>query len=507
LPSRDPDVPEWDSLSAEERRLYARFMEVYAGFVSFTDHHFGRILDTLEGIGELDNTLIMVLSDNGASAEGGPVGSLNEMFFFNNVAESFEDNLAKIDTLGDTDSYNHYPWGWAWAGDTPFRRWKRETYRGGSADPFLVSWPDGMTARAEVRSQYAHAIDMMPTVLNVLGIDPPEAIRGVAQAPLEGVSFVTSFDDPDASSAHTTQYFEMFGHRAIDHDGWRAVCPWSGVDFTTAATKGRQFGSPIGPDELDELETEAWELYHITEDPTESRNIASEHPQKLRELVAQWWVEAGKYQVLPIDGEVLNRLSVERPQTSRPRTRYTYYPDLSVVPALAAPMTYNRPHSIDADVTIPAGGTEGILIAQGGAAGGYAFYVKDGNLHYELNYVARDYFSVSSAEAVPEGRHRLRFEFEPTGEPDMATGKGAPGRFQLYVDGSLVGNADVPHTTPITYELEGLSCGYDFGAPVLADVYEPPFAFTGTIHEVVIDVAGELIEDSEAAMRRLMAQQ
>jgi arylsulfatase len=507
LPSRDPDVPEWDSLSAEERRLYARFMEVYAGFVSFTDHHFGRILDTLEGIGELDNTLIMVLSDNGASAEGGPVGSLNEMFFFNNVAESFEDNLAKIDTLGDTDSYNHYPWGWAWAGDTPFRRWKRETYRGGSADPFLVSWPDGMTARAEVRSQYAHAIDMMPTVLNVLGIDPPEAIRGVSQAPLEGVSFVTSFDDPDASSAHATQYFEMFGHRAIDHDGWRAVCPWPGVDFTTAATKGRQFGSPIGPDELDELETEAWELYHITEDPTESRNIASEHPQKLRELVAQWWVEAGKYQVLPIDGEVLNRLSVERPQTSRPRTRYTYYPDLSVVPALAAPMTYNRPHSIDADVTIPAGGAEGILIAQGGAAGGYAFYVKDGNLHYELNYVARDYFSVSSAEAVPEGRHRLRFEFEPTGAPDMATGKGASGRFQLYVDGSLVGNADVPHTTPITYELEGLSCGYDFGAPVLADVYEPPFAFTGTIHEVVIDVAGELIEDSEAAMRRLMAQQ
>ena len=507
LPLRDPDVPEWDSLSAEERRLYARFMEVYAGFVSFTDHHFGRILDTLEGIGELENTVIMVLSDNGASAEGGPVGSLNEMFFFNNVAESFEDNLAKIDTLGDTGSYNHYPWGWAWAGDTPFRRWKRETYRGGSADPFIVSWPDGMTARSEVRTQYAHAIDMMPTVLNILGIDPPEAIRGVAQAPLEGVSFSTSFDDPDAHSAHTTQYFEMFGHRAIDHDGWRAVCPWPGVDFTTAATKGRQFGSPIGPDELDELETEAWELYHITADPTESHNIAAEHPQKLRELVAQWWVEAGKYQVLPIDGDVLNRLSVERPQTSRPRTRYTYYPDLSVVPTLAAPMTYNRPHSIDADVTIPAGGTEGILIAQGGAAGGYAFYVKDETLHYELNYVARDYFSVSSAEAVPAGRHRLRFEFEPTGAPDMATGKGAPGRFQLYVDGSLVGNVDVPHTTPITYELEGLSCGYDFGAPVLAHVYEPPFAFTGTIHEVVIDVAGELIEDSEAAMRRLMAQQ
>jgi arylsulfatase len=324
---------------------------------------------------------------------------------------------------------------------------------------------------------------------------------------LEGVSFSTSFDDPDANSAHTTQYFEMFGHRAIDHEGWRAVCPWPGVDFTTAATKGRQFGSVIGPDELDELETEAWELYDITEDPTESHNVAAQHPQKLRELVAQWWVEAGKYRVLPIDSDVLNRLSVERPQTSRPRTRYTYYPDLSVVPALAAPMTFNRPHSIDADVTIPAGGAEGVLIAQGGAAGGFAFYMDDGKLHYGLNYVARDYFTVSSAEAVPEGRHRLRFEFEPTGEPDMATGKGAPGRFQLYVDGSLVGNVDVPHTTPITYELEGLSCGYDFGASVLVDVYEPPFTFTGTIHEVVIDVAGELIEDAEVAMRRLMAQQ
>ncbi len=507
LPMRDPDVPEWDSLSADQQRLYARFMEVYAGFVSFTDHHFGRILDALERIGELDNTVIMVLSDNGASAEGGPVGSLNEMFFFNNVPESFEDNLAKIDTLGDTSSYNHYPWGWAWAGDTPFRRWKRETYRGGSADPFLVSWPEGMTARGEVRTQYAHAIDMMPTVLSILGIDPPDAIRGVAQAPLEGVSFSTSFDDPDANSAHTTQYFEMFGHRAIDHDGWRAVCPWPGIDFTTAATKGRQFGSPIGPDELDELETEAWELYDIAEDPTESHNVAAQHPQKLRELVAQWWVEAGKYGVLPIDGDVFNRLSVERPQTSRPRTRYTYYPDLSVVPALAAPPTFNRPHSIDADVTIPAGGAEGVLIAQGGAAGGFAFYIDDGTLHYGLNYVARDYFTVSSAEAVPEGRHRLRFEFEPTGEPDMATGKGAPGRFQLYVDGSLVGNVDVPHTTPITYELEGLSCGYDFGAPVLVEVYEPPFTFTGTIHEVVIDVAGELIEDTEATMRRLMAQQ
>ncbi len=507
LPFRDPDVPEWDSLSSDERRLYARFMEVYAGFVSFTDHHFGRILDTLEQIGELDNTIVMVISDNGASAEGGPQGSTNEMLFFNNAPESLTDNLAKIDTLGDTRSYNHYPWGWAWAGDTPFRRWKRETYRGGSTDPFVISWPAGIKARGEVREQYAHAIDMVPTVLDALGIEAPSAIRGVAQSPIEGVSFAAALDDASAPSAHTTQYFEMLGHRAIDHAGWRAVCPWPGADFTSAAAKGRAFGSPIGADELDELETEGWELYRITDDPTESTNVAAQHPQQLRELIALWWVEAGKHQVLPIDGDVKSRLVVERPMTSRPRTRFTYYPGLSAIPQPATPRIVNRPHSIEADVTIPARGAEGILLAQGGAAGGFAFYVKDGRLHYGLNYVARDFFTVSTEQPVPEGRHRLRFEFEPTGKPDFAVGKGAPGRFQLYVDGDLVANTEVPHTTPAIFELEGLSCGYDSGAPVLPDVYAAPFEFTGTIHEVVLDVTGDLIDDDEATLRQLMARQ
>ena len=507
LPARDPDVPEWDSLSAEEQRLYARMMEVYAGFVSFTDHHFGRILDTLETIGELDNTLIMVISDNGASAEGGPVGSANEMLFFNNVPESLEDNLEQIDTLGGFRSYNHYAWGWAWAGDTPFRRWKRETYRGGSTDPFVVSWPVRFAGRGEVREQYAHAIDMVPTVLDLLGLDAPTAIRGVAQSPIEGVSFAATLDDPAVESDHKTQYFEMLGHRAIDHDGWRAVCPWPGPDFTTAAEKGRMFGSPIPPEVLDDIETHGWELYRISDDPTESRNVAAEHPAKLRELIALWWVEAGKYQVLPLDGEVTSRTTVERPQTSRPRTRFAYYPNLAAVPTFAVPKTMNRPHSIEADVTVPAGGADGVLLANGGAAGGYSLYVKDGRLHYTLNYVARDYFTVTSTESVPEGRHRFRFEFEPTGEPDFANGKGAPGHFQLYVDGALVASRDVPHTTPMLYELEGLSCGYDSGAPVVPDAYDAPFAFAGTIHEVVIDVAGELIEDDEATMRRLMAQQ
>jgi arylsulfatase len=340
-----------------------------------------------------------------------------------------------------------------------------------------------------------------------LDFEAPRAIRGVAQSPLEGVSFGHTFADPDAPTKHDTQYFEMFAHRAIDHDGWRAVCPWPGVNFTEAAKKGRKFGSPTPPEALDELETEAWELYHVAEDPTESNNVAAEHPEILRALISLWWVEAGKYKVLPIDGDLLSRLVVDRPQTARPRSRFTYYPGLAVVPIAAAPKILNRPHSIEADVEIPEDGAEGVLLAQGGAAGGFVFYIKDGKLRYAHNYVAKDIFSVESQDDLSAGRQRLRFEFEPTGPPDLANGKGAPGRLQLYVDGTIVGNVEAPHTTPAVFELEGLSCGYDFGAPVLEEVYKPPFTFTGTIHSVTMEVAGDLIEDDEATLRRIMAQQ
>ena len=228
LSAHDPDVPVWDTLPADAKRLYSRMMEVYAGFMSFTDYHFGRILDFLKEIGELDNTLIMVISDNGASSEGGPVGSLNEMFFFNNVPELLEDNLKMIDVLGGVETLNHYAWGWTNAGNTPFRRWKRETYRGGTTDPCIVSWPKVIQGRGEIRTHYGHVIDFVPTVLEALGMEAPQSIRGVTQAPIDGVSFAHTFNDAPAPSKHHTQYFEMFGHRAIYHDGWRAVCPWPG---------------------------------------------------------------------------------------------------------------------------------------------------------------------------------------------------------------------------------------------------------------------------------------
>ena len=507
LSPHDPDIPVWDTLSSDAKRLFARMMEVYAGFVSFTDHHFGRVVKFLEEIGELENTLIIVISDNGASAEGGLVGSLNEMCFFNNVAESVEDNLKMIDKLGGVELFNHYAWGWTNAGNTPFRRWKRETYRGGSTDPCIVFWPKGIKARGEVRLQYAHIVDLVPTVLEALGLEAPTSIRGVAQSPIEGVSFAHTFNDNAALSHHHTQYFEMFGHRSIYHDGWRAVCPWPGTSFVEAAKKGRHFGSVITNEVLLDIEQNDWELYNVAEDYSESHNLAATHRNKLIEMIGRWYTEAGKYNVMPIDGSVIQRLNVERPTISRPRDRFVFYQNGSPVPFAAAPKTYNRPWSITAEVVIPEGGAEGVLIAQGGRTGGYTFFVKDQRLHFLYNYLDRDKFWLRSNEEVPEGEVELRYEFEPTGKPDFAKGKGVPARGQLYINRKLAANIDMPHTVPIMFGTEGLTCGYDGGAPVAPEEYSDTFPFTGTISRVTLDLSGELIKDAEADLKVAMARQ
>ena len=503
LSRHDPDVPEWDSLAPEARRLAARMMEVYAGFLTHADAQIGRLLDFLRTIGELDNTLVMLVSDNGASPEGGPTGTTNETQFFNNAPEPLEDSLAKLDELGGPQTFNHYPWGWTWAGNTPFRRWKRETYRGGASDPFIVNWPAGIAARGEIRGQYVHIIDMVPTVLDVLGLEPPATIRGVTQSPLHGVSFAHTFADAAAATRHQTQYFEIIGHRAIDLDGWRAVCPWPGPSFAEADVP---FGTPITADTLAMLDAERWELYHTAEDFAENYDVAAENRSKLIELIAQWYVEAGRYGVLPIDGTAVTRLMTERPQLTEARTSYTFWPGTETVPFSVAPRVLNRPHSITADVDIPAGGAEGVLLCQGANTGGYTFYVRDQRLHYAHNYLSRAIYRVSSADPLPEGRHRLRFEFEPTGKPDFSTGMGAPGRAQLYVDEHLVADTELPMTVPILLSPGGLSCGANPGAPVDPD-YPAPFRFTGVLHQVTVDLSGDLITDSEAELRVAMARQ
>ena len=497
LSRHDPDVQDWNTLSVDEKKLYARMMEVYAGFLTHTDYHYGRLFNFLKALGEWDNTLIMFISDNGASAEGGPHGSVNENKFFNNVPDSLEENLQKIDQLGGPMTFNHYPWGWTFAGNTPFRRWKRETYRGGISDPFIVHWPKGIRAKGEMRTQYAHAIDMVPTVLEALGIETLTSIKGVTQSPIEGHSFAHAFDNEQAPTQHITQYFEMMGHRSIYHDGWRAVCPWPGPSFTEA---GKGFGEPIPAETLTELDATSWELYHVADDVAENR-------AKLIEMVAQWYVEAGKYDVLPVDGRGVTRFADPRPQIAVARTSYTYYPGTQMVPINACPNVLNRPHSITADVEIPKGGVEGVLMSAGDVQGGYSFYMKDGKLHYVYNYVASSYYHVESNIPVSEGRHKLRFEFEVTGQPDIRNGKGAPGRGQLYIDGNLVGQSDIPLTMPLSLGLGGgIVCGADTGASVTPD-YKPPFKFTGTLYGVTVDVSGELIKDEEAELRIAMARQ
>jgi len=504
LSRHDPDVKPWKDCSADEKTLYARMMEVFAGFLSHVDHQYGRLFEFLKAIGEFDNTLIMFISDNGASAEGGPTGSTNENKFFNNVPDDLKQNLAALDDLGGPKYFNHYSWGWTHAGNTPFRRWKRETYRGGVSDPFIVHWPKGIKAKGAICTQYAHAIDMVPTVLEALGIEAPTTIKGVTQSPIEGHSFAQVFTDVKAPTNHLTQYFEMFGHRSIYHDGWRAVCPWPGTSFVES---GLGFGAPMDAKTLTERDGKNWELYNVAEDPAETQNLAATNRDKLIEMIGTWYVEAGKYNVLPIDSRGTLRLGEPRPQIAVERKSYTYYSGTQSVPGNAAVRVLNRPYSITADVDIPASGAEGVLLSYGGNDGGFSLYMQGGKLHYAYNYVADTQYHVESKDRVPSGRHKLRFEFEVTGKPDIAKGLGAPGRAQLYVDGTLVAEMDQPKTIPLSMGLGGgMTAGADPGAPVTS-LYNAPFKFTGTLYGVTVDVSGDLITDHESAMRVVMARQ
>ncbi|QLG47510.1 arylsulfatase [Natrinema halophilum] len=493
----DPDIPHWDDLSDDEQTLYARMMEVFAGFLEHTDHHIGRILDFLEEIGELDNTLVLVVSDNGASAEGGPGGSVNEMRFFNNIEEDLEDNLEAMDALGGPEYYNHYPMGWAWAGDTPFRRWKRETYRGGVSDPMVVHWPDGIDAQDEIRDQFVHAIDIVPTVLEAIGIEAPEEIKGYSQSPIEGTSFAYTFDDPAAPEQHTDQYFEMLAYRAIYHDGWRAVKPW-------------EFGKPITAEDLSAttIKETGWELYNLEEDFSEAHNVADEHPEKVLELAQLWWAEAGTYDVLPLDGRAVERMAATgRPQVSSPRDQYVYYPGGESVPENGAVSVLNRDHSITAEVDIPQGGTEGVLLAHGSTNGGYSLFVLDNRLHYVHNYCGIEEYQITTDSEIPADVAELGMEFEVTGEPDVQNGAGAPATLRLYYDDDQVGEGDLPVTIPIMIAINaGLSCGQDLVQAVTTE-YEKPFAFTGDLTQVTVDVSGEPFVHHEAVVKRIMARE
>ncbi|MEA2000695.1 MAG: arylsulfatase [Actinomycetota bacterium] len=471
-------VRPWDSLDDDEKRLFARMGEVYAGMVSHTDYEIGRLIDSIEQIGELDNTIIVVISDNGASGEGGPNGSVNEAKFFNNIPDSMEENLKYLDVLGGPETYNHYSTGWAMAFNTPFKMWKRYAWNGGICDPLIVSWPKGIKAQGEVRDQYCHATDVTPTIYDMLGITLPDEVKGYTQLPLEGTSLAYSFEAAAAPSEKETQYYTMLGSRGIWHKGWKA-----NTVHPTIANWGN-------------FNEDQWVLYHVDEDRSEVHDLSAQHPEKLEQLKTLWYHEAGKYQAFPLeDRSAVEVLTTPRPQLSPPRDRYVYRPGTSEVPESAAVNVRNRSFKIAAEVNVSAG-AQGVLFSHGSSFGGHSLYIKDSKLHYVYNWLGEIEQEVVSDIDIPTGQCVLGVSFDKEGNDHQHS---ALGRVSLYISDRKVGEGSMK-TQPGKFSLggEGLNVGRDPGSPVSSSAYMAPFAFTGgTIREVIIDVSGEPYVDLE----------
>jgi arylsulfatase len=481
----------WDGLSADERRLFARMAEVYAGFLSHADHQIGRLLDHLESIGQLDNTLVFVVSDNGASGEGGPNGSVNENKFFNGIPDDLAANLAMIDELGGPKTYNHYPTGWAMAFNTPFKMWKRYSFNGGSGDPCIVSWPAGIPARGELRTQYHHAIDLVPTVLECLGLEEPASVRGVTQIPIQGVSMASSFGSADAPSAKRTQFYSMLGTRAIWHDGWKAVT-------THPAISG-----------WGDYAHDTWELYHVETDRSELHDLAAEEPDRLSELIGLWFYEAGVNHAFPLDDRsALEIILTPRPQLIAPRDRYVYRPGSAEIPEHIAVNLRNRDFSIGAQVDLTDGAAQGVLFAHGSRFGGHALYIKDNRLHYVNNFAGVTEQRIDATEDLPTGAGLiLSASFVKSGEDPPGT---AHGTLALFHGDRKVGEGTI-RTQPGMFSLagEGLTVGRDSGEAVTDDYPgEAPWPFSGgTLHRVAVDVSGTPYVDLEREAAAMLSRE
>jgi arylsulfatase len=481
----------WDSLSADEKRLYCRMAEVYAGFLSHADHHVGRLLDYLEESGQRDNTLVIVVSDNGASGEGGPDGSVNENKLFNGIPDDLQSNLAMLDELGGPKTYNHYPTGWAMAFNTPFKMWKRYEFNGGTSDPCIMAWPSVLGHAGEIRHQYHHAIDIVPTILDCLDVAAPGRIKGHEQSRFDGVSMRYAFEDPSAPSARKTQFFSMLGSRAIWHDGWKAV--------TTHPTNAG----------WSHFNDDTWELYHTDTDRSELHDLAAEQPEKLREMVNLWFAEAGANGAFPLDDRSpLEILNTPRPQLASPRDRYIYYPDTADVPEQQAVNIHNRSYTIGVQVDIPGPGAQGVLFAHGARFGGHALYVKDNRLHYVYSFVGMFEQKVDATEDLPAGENLiLSASFDKDGEDPAGV---ATGVLSLYHGDRKVGEGRIKNQ-PGYFELagEGLCIGRDSGAAVTDDYPgERPYRFTGgTIKRAAIDVSGQPYLDLEREAQAMLARE
>jgi arylsulfatase len=499
LTQRHEEIPAWEDMADELKPILARQMEVYAGFLEHTDHHIGRLVDTLEDLGILEDTLVYyIIGDNGASAEGTVNGTFNETFIFNGATalETPEFMAAHIDQFGTPAAYNHFAVGWAHAMDTPYQ-WTKQvaSHWGGTRNGTIVHWPRGFAASGEVRSQFHHVIDVAPTVLEAAGIPQPTTVNGIEQHPIEGMSMRYSFDDADAPERHTTQYFEMFCNRGIYHEGWTAVTRHS---------------TPWIMEQLPAFTDDVWELYDTNTDWSQAHDLAPEMPDKLGELQRLWLEEARKYNVLPLDDRRIERFDPDlagRPKLVSGNSQLLFG-GMGRLTENSLINIKNRSHSVTAEVEVPGAGAEGVIIAQGGAFAGWSLYAKGGRPTYCYNLLGLQRFKVEGGSPIPAGTHQVRMEFAYDGG-----GPGKGGAVTLYVDGRPVGEGRLQATVPLVFSAdETADVGSDTASPVSDDYTPEDSRFTGTVNWVQIDVA-EAAEDfdhfvtPEERLRVVMAKQ
>jgi arylsulfatase A-like enzyme len=465
LPPRNDHVRPWADHSEDERRVFTRLQAAYAAMLDHADRQIARLTAHLRETGSLDDTIVAVLSDNGASQEGGPAGFVNAMGPFNLQPESMADKLARLDDIGGPGTHSNFPWGWSMAANTPLKRYKQNTHGGGIRDPLVIAWPAEITDRGGIRTQFCHANDLVPTVLDVLGVAPPTEIAGVAQQPLDGASLRSTFTDADAPPPKQTQYFEMFGHRGIWHDGWKAVA----------------YHPPYTP-----FDGDTWELYRLDEDFSENHDLASADPGKLEELQALWWRQAADNQVLPLDDRFAERFAENAERHRGGRTHYEFWAGMGHVPTDAAPDLRSRSYTITAEVLE---GGEGVLLAHGDATSGYSLYVQDGHLVHDLS-VGGNHQLVRSDRPVPAGASTLQFRMHRDGGRGVGT---------LLIDGDECGRFETDRIFVVTISWSGLDVGRDRVSPVSA--YDAPFEFTGRIRRVVVDLDDDQDLDQEAVGR------
>jgi arylsulfatase len=474
-----PDVlPKWDTLPAENKKLFAHEAEVFAGYAAYTDHEIGRVIQAVEDMGKLDNTLIIYISgDNGTSAEGTLVGTPNQMTAYNGILDiPIAEQMKFYDAWGSEATYPHMSVAWSWAFDTPFK-WTKQvaSYFGGTRQGMVIAWPGHIKDAGGVRSQFHHMIDIVPTILEAAGIQAPLMVNGVSQKPIEGVSMAYTFDKANANapSRRETQYFEMFGNRAIYHDGWIAATPPPAPPWLLGTAKL--------PDVVNGYK---WELYNLNEDYSEYNDLSAKNPDKLRDMQELFLMEATKYNVFPLDNSILPRIVTPRPSATAGRTLFTYTGQLAGVPVSDAPSILNKSYTITADVDVPQGGGEGMLATLGGRFGGYGLYLLKGKPVFTYNLVDIERFRWEGPDALAAGKHTIVFDFKYDGP---GFGKGGSG--VLSIDSKEVATKTIPHTIPFLMSIdETFDVGIDTRTPVDDNDYQVPFAFNGTINKLTISL-------------------